>query len=62
MEGNLHYMSIKLVRAHFHFYITYKRKNEMLYNINSLDSSVGRATGSHPQGCGFKPRWGQNVF
>ena len=34
----------------------------MLHNINSLDSSVGRATGSHPQGCVFKPRWGQNYF
>ena len=34
----------------------------MLYNINSLDSSVGRAMGSHPQGCGFNPLWGQNFF
>ena len=34
----------------------------MLFNINSLDSSVGRATGFHPQGCGFKPHRGQNVF
>ena len=34
----------------------------MLYNINSRDSSVGRATRSHPQGCGFKPHWGQNYF
>ena len=34
----------------------------MLYNINNLDSSVGRATCSYPQGCGFKPCWGQNCF
>ena len=34
----------------------------MLHNIKSLDSSVGRATVFHPQGCGFKPHWGQNYF
>ena len=34
----------------------------MLYNINSLDSSVGRATGSHHQGYGFKPHGDQNCF
>ena len=34
----------------------------LLYINTRLDSSVGRATGSHPQGCGFKPHWGQNVF
>ena len=52
----------KLVRELFRFHITYKRRCEMLYNINSLDSSVGRATGSHPQGWGFKPHWGQIFF
>ena len=31
----------------------------MLFNINSLDSSVGRATGFQPQCCGFKPHQGQ---
>ena len=31
----------------------------MLYIINSLDRSVGRATGFQPQGRGFKPLQGQ---
>ena len=34
----------------------------MLFDINSLDSSVGRATGFHSQGCGLKPRQGQKCF
>ena len=34
----------------------------MLHNINSLDSSVGRATGFYHQGCGFKPRRAQKHF
>ena len=32
------------------FHITYKRRCEILHNINSFDSSVGRAIGSYPQG------------
>ena len=50
LEGNIHFMSNKLVRAHFHFYIIYKLKNEMVHIINCLDSSVGRAIGSDPEG------------
>ena len=50
MEGNFHFMRYKLVRAHFHFCITNKTGNEMVYNINSLDSSDGRAIGSDPEG------------
>ena len=38
------------LRAHFHFYITNKARNEMAHNINSLDSSDGRAKGYNPQG------------
>ena len=34
----------------------------MLLDINRLDSSVGRATGFHSQGCEFKPHQGQNFF
>ena len=37
-------------------------KCEMLLDINRLDSSVGRATGFHSQGCEFKPHQGQNFF
>ena len=50
LEGNINFMSNKLVRAHFHFYIIYKLKNEMVNIINCLDSSVGRAIGSDPEG------------
>ena len=50
LEGNIHFMSNKLVRAHFHFYIIYKLKNEMVNIINCLDSSVGRVIGSDPEG------------
>ena len=38
------------LRAHIHFYITNKARNEMVHNINSLDSSDGRAEGYNPQG------------
>ena len=34
----------------------------MLLDINRLDSSVGRATDFHSQGCEFKPHQGQNFF
>ena len=50
LEENIHFVSNKLVRAHFHFCITNKRRNETVYNINCLDSSDGRATGSDPEG------------
>ena len=34
----------------------------MAHNINSLDSSDGRAEGYNPQGYGFDPPLGQNSF
>ena len=40
----------QFVVAHFHFYMIYKLKNEMVHIINCLDSSVGRAIGSDPEG------------
>ena len=52
----------KLLRALFRFHITYKRKCEMLLDINRHDGSVDRAIGSDSQGCVFKPHQGQNFF
>ena len=46
------------LRAYFHFYITNKRRNEIVCYINSLDSSDGRAIGYDPQGQGFNPPLG----
>ena len=46
------------LRALFHFYTTNKRKNEIVYYINSLDSSDGRAIGYNSQGQGFNPPLG----
>ena len=42
--------ALKLVRAHFHFYIIYKFNNKIYHIINCLDSSVDRAMGSDSQG------------
>ena len=42
-------LEISLQRFHI-TNITYKTRCEMLYNINSLDSSDGRVIGFHPQG------------
>jgi hypothetical protein len=39
LEGSIHFVSDKLVRAHFHFYIIYGLENEMVSIINCLDSS-----------------------
>ena len=46
------------------FHIIFKRRREILHNINSHDSSVGRAIGSDPHAEGFEPRRGrgQNSF
>ena len=44
--------------AYFHFYITNKIRNEIVYYIDSLDSSDGRAIGYDPQGEGFNPPLG----
>ena len=46
------------LRAHFHFYITNKTRNEIAHYIDSLDSSDGRAIGYNPQGQGFNPPLG----
>ena len=46
------------LRAHFHFYITNKTRNEIVYYNDSLDSSDGRAVGYDPQGQGFNPPLG----
>ena len=46
------------LRAHFHFYITNKTRNEIVYYINCLDSSYGRVIGYDPQGQGFNPPLG----
>ena len=34
----------------------------MCFDIKVLDSSVRRVSDFHPQGCGFKPPWGQIFF
>ena len=51
-------LTTESLRAHFHFYITYKARNEIALNINSLDSSDGRAKGYDSQGQGFNPPLG----
>ena len=44
-------VKIKVIRISLQrFHIIYNRRCEILNNIYSLDSSVGRAIGSYPQG------------
>ena len=50
------------LRAHFHFYITNKTRNEIAHYIDSLDSSDGRAIGYDPQGEGSIPLWDRILF
>ena len=37
-------------------------RGEIYNNIKVLDRSVRRASDFHPQGCEFKPHWGQNFI
>ena len=46
----------------FWFYITYKRKCEMVIDINRHDGSIDRATSFNSLGCEFNHHQGQNFF
>ena len=50
------------LRAHFHLYITNKTRHEVVFNINILVTSDGRALGYDPLGKGFNPPLGRNSF
>ena len=51
IESEFFFDKIKVIRISLQrFHIIYNRRCEILYNINSLDSSVGWAIGSGPHG------------
>ena len=51
MESDFFFVKVKSLEISLQrFHIIYKKRCEILHNINSHDSSVGRAIGSDPQG------------
>ena len=50
MESDFFFVKVKSLEISLQgYHITYKRRCEILHDIDSRDSSVGRAIGSDPQ-------------